>query len=154
MKLYTNLRWLLIPDLHSKTSNRHQVLLKIKIIFKFFLILTSFRENALRNRGLGKELISICIFWVTLPPSPNFQPLAEVHACWKLKCLHCRMGHYNSTHAALVEKMHVFGIALLQVRNVKQSSYFRWKWEPELFLNNPTRLSSNEGEKSLCTKAL
>lgn len=39
------------------------------------------------------------------------------------------MGHYNSTHAALVEKKHVFGIALLRVRNVKQSSYFRRKWE-------------------------
>lgn len=62
------------------------------------------------------------------------------------------MGHYNSTHAALVEKKHVFGIALLRVRNVKQSSYFRWKWEPELFLANPTQLSGNESKRSLCSK--
>lgn len=62
------------------------------------------------------------------------------------------MGHYNSTHAALVEKKHVFGIALLRVRNVKQSSYFRWKWEPGLFLATPTHLSRNEGKRSLCSK--
>lgn len=62
------------------------------------------------------------------------------------------MGHYNSTHAALVEKKHVFGIALLRVRNVKQSSYFRWKWETGLFPANPTQLSNNEGKRSPCSE--
>lgn len=62
------------------------------------------------------------------------------------------MGHYNSTHAVLEEEKHVFEIALLQVRNVKQSAYFRWQWEPELFLANPTQLTSNEGKRNLCSK--
>lgn len=62
------------------------------------------------------------------------------------------MGHYNSTHAVLEEKKHGFEIALLQVRNVKQSSYFRWQWEPELFLANTTQLTSNEGKRNLCSQ--
>lgn len=62
------------------------------------------------------------------------------------------MGHYNSTHAVLEEEKHVFEMALLQVRNVKQSAYFRWQWEPELFLANPTQLTSNEGKRNLCSK--
>lgn len=62
------------------------------------------------------------------------------------------MDHYNSTHAVLEEKKCGFEIALLQVRNVKQSSYFRWQWEPELFLANPTQLTSNEGKRNLCSQ--
>lgn len=62
------------------------------------------------------------------------------------------MGHYNSTHAVLEEKKHGFEIALLQVRNVKQSSYYRWQWEPELFLANLTQLTSNEGKRNLCSQ--
>lgn len=59
------------------------------------------------------------------------------------------MGHYNSTHAVLEEKKHGFEIALLQVRNVKQSSYFRWQWEPELFLANQPSLQAMK-EKEIC----
>lgn len=99
------------------------------------------------------EHISVHIFWVSLPPlTLNFHLLADVHACWQLKCLQCRMGHYNSTHAVLEEKKHDFEIALLQVRNVKPSSYFRWQWEPELFLTIPTQLTSIEGKWNLCSQ--
>lgn len=58
------------PWVTFQTSNRHQVLLKIKIILKFFLALISFGENALKNRGLGMGHISVHVFWVSLPPSP------------------------------------------------------------------------------------
>lgn len=126
---------------------KRRALLNIKITLKFFSVLISFSENILASTRLGKENISVLIFWAGLLLLPKFHLLAEVQACWKLKCLHCRTDHYNSTHAALVEKNHGFGTALLRVRNVKQSSYFRLKWEPELILANTMQLSCNKWKR-------
>lgn len=64
------------------------------------------------------------------------------------------MGHYNSRHAVLEEKNHDFEIALLQVRNVKQSSYFRWQWEPELFLASQPSLQAMKAKEICAVRSL
>lgn len=106
-----------------------------------------------RTEGWEWNVFLFIFSELAFPPHPELSPPCRRSCLLKIKkCLHCRMGHYNSTHAVLEEKKHVFEIALLQVRNVKHSSYFRWQWEPELFLANPTQLTSNEGKRNLCNK--